>query len=768
MKTFHIHIEGQVQGVGFRPFVYRLATELKLLGWVNNGVDGVHVEIEGQQDQTEKFFSRLSKEAPPVARITSVSFQEIDNRHFSSFEIVESKAQGKPNLLITPDIGLCDACKDELHDVKNKRYHYAYTTCTHCGPRYSILKSLPYDRPTTTMQKFAMCAKCEAEYTNPLDRRYFSQTNSCPDCTIHTWMLNAAGERIANNWEEALPVLINALQEGKIIAIKGIGGYLLMADATNASAIQTLRNRKHRPTKPFALMYPDREMLKQDALVNDAEADEFQSIQSPIVLVHVRENPASGICKELIAPRLNKIGAMQPYTPMFELVLHAWKKPLLATSANVSGSPIMYKDEEAFQALNTIADYFLVHNRDIEIAQDDSVVQITPKNKQRIVVRRSRGFAPTISWDAFSNETILALGADMKSAFSLQANGRIYTSQYLGDLESFESQESFRKTLNHLLTLVKAKPERILIDAHPNYFSSALGRQLASEWNVPVQKVQHHKAHAYAVLAENNLLNTDEPILSVVWDGTGFGDDGNIWGGEFFEYVEGELEQIGHVGYAPVWQGDKMARDTRLSALFFGRNSERVRRHLQGDFSEVVWQYYSRLLITKPDVHTSSVGRLFDAVACLTGISNTNTFEGESAMRLEALAERETSRAYYNVRWKDTILDTGNLLDQIILDIREGIRPEKIAYKFHIYLVDVIQSVVKSKGYRNIAFSGGVFQNSLLVDLLKSRLNKYELFFHKELSPNDENISFGQLAMVTQTIVSRELNSKQQVTNNPV
>lgn len=768
MKCFHIHIEGQVQGVGFRPFVYRLAHELNVHGWVSNGVDGVHIEAEGELEHLQDFIDRLQGEAPPISVITNIAVDETSVKHFEKFKIIESTASGKPNLLITPDIGLCNECKAEIHDVDNPRYGYPFTTCTHCGPRYSILKSLPYDRPTTTMHKFVMCARCAEEYSNPLNRRYYSQTNSCPDCPVHAWMLNAAGEKVANNWSEAFPLLMDALHDGKIIAMKGIGGYLLLADATNYTAIQTLRDRKHRPTKPFALMYPDAETLRQDAVVSDVEIREFNSVQSPIVLVSVRDFPASGICTDIIAPGLNKIGVMQPYTAMFEWLMREWTKPLLATSANVSGSPILYKDDEAFQSLNTMADYFLVHDREIVIAQDDSVVQFSPQQKQRIVLRRSRGFAPASPRDAFTAETILAMGADMKSTFSLQANGRIYSSQYLGDLESYESQESFRKTLFHLLDLVKARPDRVVIDAHPYYYSAQLGKTLAEEWGVPVSIVQHHKAHAYAVLAESDLLNVAEPMLTVVWDGTGFGDDGNIWGGEFFEYMEGSLERIGHMHYAPVWQGDKMAVDTRLSALFIGRNSERVLRYLQPDFSDVVWQYYSKLLNAVPHVHTSSMGRLFDAVACLTGISKLNTFEGESAMRLEALAEFGTTPVRYHVRWKDTILDTENLLNQIILDIKEGIRHEKIAYKFHAYLADVISSIVSSKRYTKIALSGGVFQNALLVDLIADRLVGNEIFVHQELSPNDENISFGQLAYVTSAVVQAEETKKQELILNSI
>jgi hydrogenase maturation protein HypF len=762
MKNLYIHIEGQVQGVGFRPYVYRLATAFDLKGWVCNGVDGVHMELEGEEDALSQFLTLLPQNVPPLARITRSVTGERSLKYFTAFKIIESTPGGKPNLLITPDVGLCDTCRTEIHDEANPRYQYPFTTCTQCGPRYSIMRALPYDRPVTSMNDFVMCTRCQHEYNDPLDRRYFSQTNSCPECAVDTWLLKNDGELVASHWDQVFPLIVEKLNEGHILALKGIGGYLLLADATRADVIQKLRDRKHRPTKPFALLYPDLDRLQQDAYVSEAEAKAFRSIESPIVLVQVRHTPASGICTRLIAPGLDTIGAMQPFTAMMELVMKAWNKPVIATSANLSGSPILYKDEQALQSLKSIADYFLVHNREIEIAQDDSVVRFTPEFNQPILLRRSRGFAPSTEYDAFSSETILAMGADLKSAFSLQANGRIYTSQYLGDLESFESQESFREALNHMLELVHAKPERIIIDAHPNYYSSQLGRTLAERWNIPVTTVQHHTAHAYAVLAENNLLNSDEPILSVVWDGTGYGTDGNSWGGEFFDYRNDTLERIGHIAYAAVWQGDKMARDPRLSALFFGTNTQRVKRVLESKFSDVVWQYYSKLMHTTPEIHSSSMGRLFDAVACLTGISSVNSFEGESAMHLEAKARLDYTPARYLVKWKGTQLDAENLLNQVCLDLEEGIQPEKIAFKFHVYLADVIHAIVTAKRYTAITLSGGVFQNALLVDLIKIQLKDCQVYTHRSLSPNDESISFGQLAAVTHELAGVKTTTGQQ------
>lgn len=748
MKHIHVHIEGQVQGVGFRPFVFRLATQMGIAGWVCNDVDGVHIEAEASELKLNNFTTKLRTEAPAISRITRMTIQKGAFKNYSAFEITESSKQGIPNLLITPDIGLCENCRIEIHDPGNRRYQYPFTTCTQCGPRYSILKALPYDRPVTSMNKFALCEQCRQEYQTVRDKRFYSQTNSCPQCAIDTWLLNSSGEKIASGWSEVFPRAISALRQGKIVAVKGIGGYLLLTDACNEEAIKTLRQRKHRPSKPFALLYPDLESLHQDVEISKEEAKEFTTRQSPIVLMRLRRVPLSGLHASLVAPGLNTIGVMQPYTAMFELIAHEFKKPLIATSGNVSGSPVLYKDKEAIHALHTIADLFLINNRDIEIAQDDSVVQFTSDYSKRVVIRRSRGFAPTLLKNAFSDETILAMGADLKSTFTLQANGRIYTSQYLGDLESYESQESFKTALQHLLNLLNAKPERVIIDQHPTYFSSQLGEELANHWVVPVHKVQHHKAHAFAVLAENDLLTSEVPVLCVTWDGTGYGEDRNIWGGEFFEYSDHSLHRIGQLEYVAGWLGDKMAKDTRLSALSFCKNIERSRKNLARKFPQKEWAYYANLLQTKPAWYMSSMGRLFDTVACLTGISNYNSFEGEAAMHLEAKAVWDLDAFPYPVTWKDSSLQTDPLLDLVLTDLENHVPAETIAYKFHAYLADVVYSIVTAKGYHRVAFSGGVFQNALLVDLVTQRLKGYEIFFHRELSPNDENISFGQLAAI--------------------
>jgi hydrogenase maturation protein HypF len=746
MRWVHIHIEGLVQGVGFRPFVFKLASWLGLKGTVCNGVDGVHIKAGGDAQQIEMLLYLLKDDAPKESVITSFTCKDIVPLKAEDFQIVESKTKGTPNLLITPDLGLCDNCRTDITAIKNKRYNYPFTTCTHCGPRYSIMKSLPYDRHTTSMESFEMCAVCETEYHDPYNRRHFSQTNSCPDCTIHMKLVDRNGNILATQWQEVLPVLINHLHEGNIAAVKGIGGYLLMTDATNKEAVRKLRTRKHRPAKPFALMYLNTQMLQGDAEISDEEIKAFESIQSPIVLVKTKEFPASGICADEIAPGLKHIGAMRPYTAMFELLMREWKKPIIATSGNVSGSPIVYEDDEALKSLNDIADVFLMHDRAIQISEDDSVMRFA--NKHQLMIRRSRGYAPTYFNTSFTpdNSCVLALGADMKSAFALQANGRIYVSQYLGDLETYESQQFFKHTLEHMLSLLRVQPQQILTDAHPDYYATQLGHALATLWSVPVEKVHHHQAHAWSVLAENKLLQKDEPVLCVVWDGTGYGQDKQIWGGEFFIHHHNTMKRSGHLSYTPVWNGDAMAREPRLSALYMCKDLPEVEL-LKGKFTDTEWNYYSKLIQSKETLHTSSMGRLFDAMSSILNLCNHNTFEGEAAMLLEAAAREGVCEERYEVSWNYHTLEIAPLLNQVWNDMKANVPAKQIAYKFHAFLAEAIYYFASHHHTKDVALSGGVFQNALLVEMIEQRLHgHYHLHLHKELSPNDENISVGQLA----------------------
>lgn len=757
--TFHIHIRGQVQGVGFRPYVFRLAEQFLLRGTVCNASDGVHIELTTDQTIAQDFYQKLLENAPILSKITHSSIEIIEDKFFleGNFNIIQSNESQKANLLITPDFALCDGCKKELKDPQNHRFEYPFITCTNCGPRYSIIKKLPYDRDKTTMDAFKICPTCNSEYNDVHDRRYYSQTNSCT--TDGVILSHSVSEVIA------------AINAGKIISIKGIGGYLLMCDATNAEAINILRERKHRPTKPFAVMYPNLEMLEKDVILRGSEKEALQSPQAPIVLLNLKEELTSKIQVGLIAPKLSQLGVMLPYTPLFELITEGVGKPIIATSGNISGSTVIFQDDKALEYLSEIADLIVSNNREIVVPQDDSVVKFTEYCGKKIVIRRSRGFAPTFlsqppnpqkgnspsanspfgGWGAGSSG--LALGAMLKSTFSWAHRGNIYVSQYLSDLESFDTQESFEHTLNHFLTIFDDKPQHIITDKHPDYFSTQLGERLSNEWQIPINKVQHHKAHFAAVMAENDLFEAKDPILGVIWDGTGLGDDGNIWGGEFFKYENADYLRCYYFDYFPLILGDKMSREPRISALSLAYDVMGAEDFLSKKFTDTEGVLYRKLLTQEGVLQTSSVGRLFDGVASLLGLADKVSYEGEAAMLLEESAKRyfkiqglDFSESYIFEGSSYYRIPTKTLIQNIVFDLKKGKDRDLIAAKFHVSLVKIIKKVAQNTGCKKLAFSGGVFQNSLLVDLIIHHLDtEFELFFHQQLSPNDENISFGQL-----------------------
>ena len=744
-QALHLHIQGQVQGVGFRPFVYRLALEMGLKGWVNNGVDGVHIELSGALDTVQHFAQRVVAEAPALARITAVHQQILTAQTFPDFSIIASESLSTPQLLLTPDFGLCTDCKRELHQASNFRHNYAFITCTNCGPRYSIITGLPYDRPLTTMRGFQMCPTCQAEYDGPLNRRYYAQTNSCPACGIQLQYVEGKNDTLENN-EVALRAAIAALDTGKIVAVKGIGGFLLLADATNASTINLLRQRKQRPSKPFALLYPDLECLASDVVVSPPAAVALQSPVAPIVLLPLQPQPKSGVQVAALAPGLRRLGVMLPYAPLSELISTALGRPLVATSGNLSHTPIAYTNEEALERLSDIADGILLHNREIVVPQDDSVLAYTPKQQQKIVIRRSRGLAPTLLLPHFQPQNgLLAMGALLKSTFAFTHQNNLYLSQYLGDLEDFDTQQNYQLTLQHLLNTLQVAPTCILVDLHPAYASSQLGREMAKERGLPVVTIQHHLAHFGAVLAEHDLLDQMEPVLGVIWDGVGLGEDGQIWGGEFFVYQQKQFQRKSHFQYFPYFMGDKMAREPRLAAFaILGPDPM-----LEPKFSAAEWANYKVLWQKKHVVQTSSMGRIFDAVAALLGIMDVQTYEGEAALRLEELAW--TYWQGENPMLDSYIFDNQPspqyLLLQIKADVEAGLPINLIAFKFHFSLIELIKTMVGAEQVRRIAFSGGVWQNSLLVDLALSQLQDFQLYFHEEVSPNDEGVALGQLAI---------------------
>ncbi len=752
VKTYHIHFEGIVQGVGFRPFVYRMAKKYHLNGWVNNTNDGVHIHINASEKQAKFFICELKNNLPPLAVITRSIMEETVYTDYNSFDIAESKSRVKPKLLLTPDVAMCDDCYEELHDPDNRRYHYPFITCTNCGPRYSIITKLPYDRPNTTMAGFEMCNTCLTEYNNPLERRHFSQTNSCPDCAIEMQLFEQ-GELIEQFNDP--DYIVSQWEAGKILAIKGVGGYLLTCDATNVQAVETLRKRKHRPTKPFALMYPDTDSIKSDVELSEKEEKELKSIHAPIILLVQKKNPKvlNTQSVEVINHGLSRLGIMLPYTPLYDLLLSKFNKPVVATSGNITDSTIIYEDKKAIKELSKIADIILLNNRDIVIPQDDGVVQFSQKHLQKVTLRRSRGKAPTYINPGLKipDKTIIAMGAMLKSVFGLLNEQNIYISQYLGNTDSYDAQGNYEKTFNHFEKLFSLQSDAVVTDKHPDYFSTRFGQSIAEKHHAQLYKVQHHKAHFYSVLGENNLLESKDKILGVIWDGTGLGDDGNIWGGEFFIYHNKQITRESFAGTFDFILADKMVREPRIALLSIAQNLKNACQIIKLKFTETEWKVYNKLLQKPGNLQSSSMGRMFDATASLLYGFDRHSFEAEASMQLENRA----SEYYYNHHCplNNSYLEDALpenlytfLLDKMVADLHIKTNVNLIATKFHLSLVDYIIRISNKLKLKKIAFSGGVFQNALLLDMINEyMINDFELFFQKEFSPNDEGIPFGQL-----------------------
>jgi hydrogenase maturation protein HypF len=746
--TYQIHLSGIVQGVGFRPMVYALAVDYGLCGTVTNSSQGVVIRFNATEEQAEKFYQEVLASAPPHSVVVAHSLTPIENIRFTTFTIEDSVDEDLTRVLLSPDFAMCETCRAEMRTATNRRFLYPFITCAQCGPRYSIIQRLPYDRANTSMHTFTMCEACAKEYTDVADRRFYAQTNSCPVCGIRM-RLYAGGDLLIEEGD-ILARAISLLREGKVVAVKGIGGYLLLCDATNPHALSLLRKRKHRPTKPFALLYPTLERIKKDASLRADEEAALQSVAAPIVLVSLKKEHT--VHANLVAPGLRTVGVMLPYAPLLACLADEFEKPLVATSANVSNSPIVYTDDDALTTLAHIADAILVHNREIVIPQDDSVIRFTEANR-KILLRRSRGLAPSFltRYQSGAN-TMVAMGAHLKSTVALQHANQIFVSHYLGDLESANTINKHTLVTQHLLDVCKAKPAKVIRDVHPEYASTRLAEEYATKYALPVAHVQHHCAHLAAVLAENNLLDSEENVLGVVWDGSGLGIDNAIWGGEFFTYYKGNILRTKHFAYFPLLLGDKMAHEPRLAALALaGENKEM----LSAFFTEQEWKIYTQLLHTEY-LPTSSVGRVFDAVACVCGLSQTLSYEGEAALLLEEKARQfyRASKNYvhhYPIAFAGEQVDTQALFKAVLNDVKAKVSVEEIAFRFHLTLVKLMEAIAHQQAVQKIAFSGGVFQNALLLDLLDQHLGTaYQLFFHEQLSPNDENVSFGQLVYVNE------------------
>lgn len=745
MNTAKIHISGRVQGVGFRPFIFNLAEKFQLKGYVSNDELGVIIICKG--NNIEEFFKEIHLQKPKSSEIIFSEIKEIETAEiFENFFIKPTEKDITVDIPLTPDFATCESCETEIFDENNPRFFYPFTTCTQCGPRYSITKKFPFERENTAIDAFKMCPDCLSEYKNPDDARFHSQTNSCPKCGIQIWLKDNQGNEFKGSNKQIFEKLAEELSKGKIIGLKNTAGYLLMCDATNSEAISELRKRKHRPTKPFAVLFSGIEKMQEYLEISELQIKHFKSTESPIIVTKIKEK--KDLAVDDISPNMNTIGAMYPYSGTLKLISKTFEKPLIATSGNFHGSPICASTKEAEKILDKIADSFLHNTLEIQHPQDDSVIKFSPKHHQKIIFRRSRGFAPNYFFAEELAELnkeknkILCLGGDLKNTFAIVPNNHVYISEYIGDLANFETFERFENTVKSYQKTFNFSPEIILKDLHPLYENQKIINNL---WKyVETKKIQHHKAHFASILGEKKLWKKDK-ILGIIWDGIGLGTPTEIWGGEFFLFENQKMERIAQLESFAWILSDKMSKSPKISALSISENNE----ELKFAFDENEWKIYTNL-IEKSEVKTSSMGRFFDAVSFLLGFENPSYFEGESAMWLEKISQEEFEK---NTKLTDYLkgenfenIPTNKLFSIILEEKKSGKETGKIGLNFHYTLIKAIEKIAEKYKVKELAFSGGVWQNALLVDLAIDVLkSKFMLHFHEKLSPNDENISFGQL-----------------------
>ncbi len=751
-------IRGAVQGVGFRPFVYRLASDLKLKGWVSNTSQGVIIEAEGKQSVLQIFLSKIQSEKPRHSFIQSTETTFLDPTGYTDFTIQQSVSTEEPTALILPDIAVCDDCLKEMLDSTNRRYQYPFINCTHCGPRYSIIQSLPYDRPNTTMKKFVMCSDCEREYNNPNDRRFHAQPIACPKCGPHIELWENGGTT-TNSHHEALQKSSIALKNGKIVALKGLGGFQLLVDATNDEAVQRLRSRKHREEKPFAMMFPSIEHIHAECIVSDAEARLLLSPESPIVILrrkntsHCDERSDEAIFKisENVSPNNPYFGVMLPYTPLHHLLMKELNIPIVATSGNISDEPMCIDEHEALRKLGMIADLFLVHDRPIHRYVDDSIVRIILDRE--MMIRRARGYAPLpIIVKSFTDEPILAVGGHLKNTVAMQKENMIFVSQHVGDLETIPALDCFRQTIDDIEKLYNVHPTTILHDLHPNYISTSYAHQMIGT----KESFQHHFAHIASCMAENEL---NEPLLGIAWDGTGYGTDGTIWGGEFIEYDGGKFSRVGSFKPFRLPGGDAAIKESIRSSIgmlyeIFGDKlfeCEPVKNSMSEKEQQLILQMMKQG-INSP--LTSSVGRMFDAVGALLKIQHRANFEGQTAMQVEFSAQQSSDKNIYqySIIHSDSlsfVVDWLDVLMAILRDIQNIVSVNDISKRFHNTLIEIIVDIAKRVNKKKVLLSGGCFQNKILLEgaVFQLRENGFTPYWHQRIPTNDGGISVGQIYM---------------------
>ena len=757
-----ILIEGVVQGVGFRPFVYRLAEAHRLSGSVCNVQHGVQIEAEGNREAISRFLDDLQSTSPPAShpRRTTITWT-LPRHETGTFRIDTSSAEGESALFPAPDLAVCPACLAEMHDPDARRHGYPFLNCTACGPRYTIIRALPYDRDRTAMASFTMCAACREEYESVRDRRFHAEPIACPACGPSLALLDADGRSLQAG--DPLQEAVAALQAGRIVALKGLGGYHLACDATAPEVVNELRRRKARDAKPLALMVKSLEVARELCVVSDAEADLLQSVARPIVILERAPVPGGRVLADGVAPRLHHLGLMLPYTPLQYVLLERVDRPLVMTSGNRSDEPIAYEDGDAVARLSGIADVFLVHDRPIELRCDDSVTRCVDGTP--LVLRRARGYVPmAISLVHEAPEPILACGGELKSVFALVRGRDVFLSQHLGDLGDERAYRGWTEAVGHLQRLLDLAPRVVAHDLHPGYRSTAYARMLHDVRLVPVQ---HHHAHIASCLADNGV---DTRVIGVSWDGTGYGTDGHVWGGEFLLADLDGFERVGSFREVAMPGGEIAIREPwRMAAVFlqaaYGEAMSDLDLAFMRRLDRTAWRLLSRAAEQGLNAPlTSSAGRLFDAVASLLGLRDRVDFEAQAAMELEALSEPETDRVYAAGLLEQDgkiIVETPDVVRGVVEDILAGTATEQIGSRFHATLADVIvrtcRRLRERSGLERVALSGGVFQNVRLLRLAVDGLRRagFQVYTHHQVPPNDGGLALGQAAIAARTRIDR-------------
>jgi len=764
LELAHISVHGIVQGVGFRPFVYRLATDLNLKGWVCNTSEDVRIEIEGEREAIEQFCLELRMKAPPLACIEDIAITYHHPVSYKDFEIRGSLATKGKYQLISPDIATCQACLSELLDPNDRRYRYPFINCTNCGPRFTIIDDMPYDRPKTTMRYFQMCPQCQAEYDNPLDRRFHAQPNACPECGPRVELIDNQGNALP--CPDAVASAGQLLRAGKIIAIKGLGGFLLACDASNGKAVKTLRQRKRRSSKPFAIMVTNIDEAKKQCYVSQEEEKLLTSPQSPIVLMKWKES--SSVSRE-VAPNLQYLGAMLPYTPLHHILLRDTQLPLVMTSGNLSEEPIAKDNDEALSRLSGIADNFLVHNRNIYSRYDDSVAIVEKGTSQ--LIRRARSYAPYPIPLQFGAKQVLGCGAEVKNTFCLTRDNYAFLSQHIGDMENIETLEHFADTISLYKRLFHIEPVIIAHDLHPDYLATKYAQELGNS-GIKLIPVQHHHAHIVSCMADNGVQS---PVIGVAFDGTGLGSDGRIWGGEFLVADYRNFQRVGHLEYLPLPGGDAATRKPYRIAIAYvlsllGEGALSQGLPVMEDISkgeiEIIRRQIERGLNSPL---TSSMGRLFDAISALIGVRGEIDYEGQAAVELEMTAYKARPEPNKGTNYEEgypyhivesggiRIVKLGDLLSAVVEELHQDVSKARISVNFHNTIAQMInqmcQLINSETGINEVALSGGVFQNRLLLNKTVSLLEKdgFQVFTHKQVPCNDGGISLGQAVIANFT-----------------